>query len=122
MPPLLSVPTKTDGVRDSMSHREIRIVLQAEDEVSINRGQELAVRTIFRRYFAKDGYRITFLLLASQALGAFAALLCGGSARTVIFTMFGIGIVQSILRGLALLVSRPPEPPCRGGSTPPSQG
>lgn len=98
------------------SRREIRIVIQGDVD-KLERGQEAAIRTIFGKYFAGEGYRVSVTLLVSQLFGVLInGFLTGGNARTALLVALGIGMAQTALRGVILSWTKSPQPPVQNDS------
>jgi len=95
-----------------MSEIRIRIETGNRDVSQTNRAQELVVRAMFQRYFAKDSYRGAVVTVFVQMFAVFLGLYAGLATTGIIITIIGLGLTRALLKGLGVWLSTPPpEPP-----------
>jgi hypothetical protein len=90
--------------------QEIRIFIETGKR-DFSRAQEVVIRTMFQRYFAKDAYRAAISLVLCQMLGCFTGLWLGTPTWALVMIVLGAGLAQGLVRGLALWASSPPPTP-----------
>lgn len=90
--------------------QEIRILIETGRR-EFPRAQEVVIRAIFQRYFARDSYRAAISLTVCQMLGCLAGIWLGLPVASILLIVLGTSLAQGLLRGLFLWASPPPPPP-----------
>ena len=90
--------------------QEIRIRIETGKR-DIQRSQELVIRAMFERYFAKDGYRGAVVTAAIQMLLVGILWFFKFPTWEILMGVIALGLTRALVKGLGFWASSPPPGP-----------